>query len=267
MLASKPSINTHQLRHESEPPEGPSSVVTPSSGLTTVVLDNIPMGATCESAAILVELLAGRNCFDFIWLQNNLSPTGRVIVNMRSVTLADLLMDMASQLESLRVSWSPTQGLQENVRSFSDSISTAIPSEACPMILDEVSQEYRRLIPDKVALPSWEELVQAISVAEDTKGDSRLLTTPTDRRRGEVSVGKVFVGGLSLDTDSKSLRMYFAQFGRIEDCAVVRNFSGLSRRFGFCKFVEPSSAAACLAVKHHYIDGVLAGVRPYTKQE
>lgn len=55
---------------------------------------------------------------------------------------------------------------------------------------------------------------------------------------------KLFVGGLSWDTDDAGLRAAFTQFGEIvEATVVVDRDSGRSRGFGFVKFQDEASAA------------------------
>lgn len=67
---------------------------------------------------------------------------------------------------------------------------------------------------------------------------------------------KVFIGGLGQQTTDESLRVYFGQFGVVEDAAVVIDkANGRSRGFGFCTFTDPQSASHCLNQRHK-IDGV-----------
>jgi len=48
---------------------------------------------------------------------------------------------------------------------------------------------------------------------------------------------KIFVGGVSLDTQDHTFRQFFAQFGEIEDAVIVKDRStGMSRGFGFVVF-------------------------------
>ena len=48
---------------------------------------------------------------------------------------------------------------------------------------------------------------------------------------------KIFVGGVSLETQDHTFRSFFAQFGEIEDAVIVKDrASGLSRGFGFVVF-------------------------------
>ena len=55
---------------------------------------------------------------------------------------------------------------------------------------------------------------------------------------------KLFVGGLSWDTDDNSLRAAFASFGEIVEAKVVTDRdTGRSRGFGFVNFRDEASAA------------------------
>lgn len=54
---------------------------------------------------------------------------------------------------------------------------------------------------------------------------------------------KLFVGGLSWDTDDQGLRRAFAQFGEIVEAKVVTDRdSGRSRGFGFVTFQDDQAA-------------------------
>ena len=49
--------------------------------------------------------------------------------------------------------------------------------------------------------------------------------------------GKLFVGGLSWETNQDSLLRYFSRFGEVIDCVVMKNAeTGRSRGFGFVTF-------------------------------
>ena len=85
----------------------------------------------------------------------------------------------------------------------------------------------------------------------------------SDNRRGPQSGRKIFVGGLRASTSAKAIRQHFRTYGDIKDCGVVMDFNGVSRRFGYCEFVNSDSVIKLLEVPEHYIDGVKAGVRAY----
>ncbi|MBI4862679.1 MAG: RNA-binding protein [Candidatus Riflebacteria bacterium] len=54
---------------------------------------------------------------------------------------------------------------------------------------------------------------------------------------------KLFVGGLSWDTDDQGLRQAFAQFGEIVEAKVVTDRdTGRSRGFGFVTFTDENAA-------------------------
>ena len=58
---------------------------------------------------------------------------------------------------------------------------------------------------------------------------------------------KLFVGGLSWDTNDTSLRQAFEGFGEISDAKVVADReTGRSRGFGFVSFVDPAAAAQAI---------------------
>ena len=53
----------------------------------------------------------------------------------------------------------------------------------------------------------------------------------------EEQLRKLFVGGLSFETDDKALNEYFEKYGKITDCVVIReSTSGKSKGFGFVTY-------------------------------
>lgn len=54
---------------------------------------------------------------------------------------------------------------------------------------------------------------------------------------------KLYIGGLSWNTDSDSLRSQFAKFGNVEDAVVIRDReTGRSRGFGFVTYANVADA-------------------------
>lgn len=59
---------------------------------------------------------------------------------------------------------------------------------------------------------------------------------------------KVFVGGLSWDTDNDSLRSAFEAFGEVSEATVVLDRdTGRSRGFGFVSYKDPEAAKNAIA--------------------
>jgi RNA recognition motif-containing protein len=58
---------------------------------------------------------------------------------------------------------------------------------------------------------------------------------------------KLFIGGLSWNTDSESLRQGFEKFGPVEDAVVIRDReTGRSRGFGFVVYSNEDNADAAI---------------------
>jgi RNA recognition motif-containing protein len=58
---------------------------------------------------------------------------------------------------------------------------------------------------------------------------------------------KIFIGGLSWDTDDDGLRGAFIRFGNIIEAKVITDRdTGRSRGFGFVTFADPSSAQTAI---------------------
>lgn len=78
-----------------------------------------------------------------------------------------------------------------------------------------------------------------------------------------MEAGKIFVGGLSWDSDKDALQSYFAQYGEVTDCIVMKNpQTGKSRGFGFVTFRDPSAVDIVLSAGKHSIDGRNVDAKP-----
>jgi len=73
---------------------------------------------------------------------------------------------------------------------------------------------------------------QPISYANDSK-----LRCPT----------KLFIGGISRNTTTKTMKDHFSQHGRVLDCIAMRQQSGRSRGFGYVTLDSFDAAQRCLA--------------------
>ncbi len=63
--------------------------------------------------------------------------------------------------------------------------------------------------------------------------------------KGSSGPRKLFVGGLSWDTDNESLKAAFSKFGPLQEASIVTDRdTGRSRGFGFVTFENPLDAAA-----------------------
>eukprot|EP01025_Chloroclados_australasicus_P018029 TRINITY_DN192_c0_g4_i1.p1 TRINITY_DN192_c0_g4~~TRINITY_DN192_c0_g4_i1.p1 ORF type:complete len:486 (+),score=49.06 TRINITY_DN192_c0_g4_i1:222-1679(+) len=66
---------------------------------------------------------------------------------------------------------------------------------------------------------------------------------------------KVFVGGLSWETTDEKLRVYFQNYGVVEDSVVIRDKqSGRPRGFGFVVFQDSAHAQKVVSLHKHTID-------------
>ncbi|KAJ2156142.1 hypothetical protein GGF46_005386 [Coemansia sp. RSA 552] len=80
---------------------------------------------------------------------------------------------------------------------------------------------------------------------------SRLPSHP-----GTKDEGKLFVGGLSWETDETRLHGYFSKYGQIIECSIMRDQStGRPRGFGFVTFDSVSGVNAVLQEPTHMLDG------------
>nr|XP_054773414.1 RNA-binding protein Musashi homolog 2-like [Lytechinus pictus] len=72
---------------------------------------------------------------------------------------------------------------------------------------------------------------------------------------GNHDPGKMFVGGLSWDTSTDGLRKYFAQFGEVKECVIMRDTTTRkSRGFGFVTFSDPANVEKVIQRGAHEVD-------------
>ncbi|KAG7015557.1 Heterogeneous nuclear ribonucleoprotein 1 [Cucurbita argyrosperma subsp. argyrosperma] len=71
----------------------------------------------------------------------------------------------------------------------------------------------------------------------------------------ESDLGKLFIGGISWDTDEERLRDYFGNYGEVVEAVIMRDrTTGRARGFGFVVFADPVVAERVILEKH-IIDG------------
>ncbi len=67
---------------------------------------------------------------------------------------------------------------------------------------------------------------------------------------------KIFVGGLSWDTDDTSLKNAFAAFGTVAEAKVITDrMTGRSRGFGFVTFETAEAATEAITFDGQMLDG------------
>ncbi|CAL8139081.1 unnamed protein product [Prunus armeniaca] len=67
--------------------------------------------------------------------------------------------------------------------------------------------------------------------------------------------GKLFIGGISWDTNEERLKEYFSTFGEVVEAVIMKDrTTGRARGFGFVVFADPAVADSVIMEKHN-IDG------------
>ena len=57
----------------------------------------------------------------------------------------------------------------------------------------------------------------------------------------ETDLGKLFIGGVSWDTDDDHLREYFRTYGEVVEAVIMKDrTTGRARGFGFVVFADPA---------------------------
>ena len=109
----------------------------------------------------------------------------------------------------------------------------------------ERRMERRERGPAEVEIVSAEEVVGYMPSVEEAMQD--LATRGTSSGGANAIPCRLFVGGLSWDTTSDSLRAAFEPHGEVSDAAVVTDRdSGRSRGFGFVTFADRKDAARAI---------------------
>ncbi|WOH05802.1 hypothetical protein DCAR_0625223 [Daucus carota subsp. sativus] len=73
----------------------------------------------------------------------------------------------------------------------------------------------------------------------------------------QSDLGKLFIGGISWDTDEERLKEYFSSFGEVLEAVIMKDrTTGRARGFGFIVFADPAVADRVIKEKHN-IDGRL----------
>jgi RNA-binding protein Musashi len=71
----------------------------------------------------------------------------------------------------------------------------------------------------------------------------------------ESDLGKLFIGGISWDTDEERLKEYFSKYGEVVEAVIMRDrATGRARGFGFVVFSDLTVAERVIMEKH-VIDG------------
>ncbi|CAI9773399.1 unnamed protein product [Fraxinus pennsylvanica] len=67
----------------------------------------------------------------------------------------------------------------------------------------------------------------------------------------ELDLGKLFIGGISWDTDEDRLKEYFETYGEVVEAVIMRDrTTGRARGFGFVVFAKPAVAERVIKEKH-----------------
>ena len=79
---------------------------------------------------------------------------------------------------------------------------------------------------------------------------------------------KIFVGGLSWDTDDAGLKNAFTSYGNVEEAKVITDrMTGRSRGFGFVTFDNADSVVEALTFDGQMLDGRAIRVDRATRRD
>jgi hypothetical protein len=93
--------------------------------------------------------------------------------------------------------------------------------------------------------PDLVDPMSAPAALPEVKLEDVVIGVPSQARRTDFGPIKLFVGGLSTDTNAADLRRWFAPFGDVVDAIVVTDRgTGRSRGFGFVSYRTPADAEA-----------------------
>lgn len=76
----------------------------------------------------------------------------------------------------------------------------------------------------------------------------------------QSDLGKLFIGGISWDTNEDRLREYFSNYGEVVEAVIMKDrTTGRARGFGFVVFADPAVAEQVVMEKH-LIDGRMVAI-------
>jgi len=91
----------------------------------------------------------------------------------------------------------------------------------------------------------------AASTVKSNQSDGSIINS-----RDSPNNTKMFVGGISKNTNTASLRAYFEAFGVVRDIEIkIDSATGMSRGFGFVLFETEDSVNAVCQTREHFLDG------------
>jgi len=236
-----------------------SSRILQSINYTTVMLRNIPNKYSQSVLLDAVDMKGFKGQYDFFYLPvdfRNGCNMGYAFINFVWHDFAETFISAfrGFRLPALKstkicdVSWARIQGLSDNIEHYRNNPINNLDPFFRPLVFEAgLPIDFPR--PDKVL---------------NRSSNRRSPISRCDQKPVASQADKIFVGGISPDTESADLRNYFFKFGEIIDCAIVRDKkSGLSRGFGFCCFGDSLAISNVLSVRQHIILGQSVGVRRY----
>jgi RNA recognition motif-containing protein len=82
-----------------------------------------------------------------------------------------------------------------------------------------------------------------------------LMKVLLECRNMQSDSGKLFIGGISWDTNEERLKEYFSSYGEVVEAVIMKDrTTGRARGFGFVVFADPAVADRVVKEKHN-IDG------------
>ncbi|MQM14486.1 hypothetical protein Taro_047418 [Colocasia esculenta] len=82
-----------------------------------------------------------------------------------------------------------------------------------------------------------------------------------------MDLGKLFVGGISWDTNEEHLKEYFGKYGKVVEAVIMKDrVTGRARGFGFVVFADPAVAERVVTDKHT-IDGRMVEAKKAVPRE
>uniref|UniRef100_A0A914HNG6 RRM domain-containing protein n=1 Tax=Globodera rostochiensis TaxID=31243 RepID=A0A914HNG6_GLORO len=115
---------------------------------------------------------------------------------------------------------------------------------------------YRRIAASYIGFRVQQRLDKMVEVKKDENGLDRQQQGGKAGSLEPEQFRKLFIGGLSLNTTDESLHAFYAQYGVLVDCIVMRDAqTKRSRGFGFVSFQSADEVDAAMTARPHTIDG------------
>ena len=241
---------------------------------TTVMLRNIPNKYTQSSLLEALDVKGFSGLYNFFYLPvdfKNGCNMGYAFINMVDHESATQFVSAfkgyqlpAKSTKVCDACWARVQGFKANIEHYRNSPVNDLPDPEYRPLMFQNGTEVPFPRPD-AHIAKRSSARRKTSPSDGTSFQPRGTSGPPGYSFADTNAAvKLFIGGLSADTQDHDIRNHFAQFGDVVDAAVVIDKkTGISRGFAFCALANKEAADKVMHTRQHLINGQSVGVRFY----